>query len=117
MKKQGVQRETKESEVQKLILDYLRLNKCLAFKVYNGGVYIKKTDKYIKSPIKGVSDIIGCTRSGRIIAVEVKKRGKTPCKDGKPSKEQLDFISEVNKRGGIGLIAYGLDDVKNLKLK
>jgi Holliday junction resolvase len=101
----------KESEVQKLILDYLRLKGCLVFKVNNGGVYIRSRDCYMKSPMKGISDIVGLTKKGQFLAIEVKKRGKTPCKDGKPSSEQLEFLAQVKQRKGIGILAYSLDDV------
>jgi hypothetical protein len=54
---------------------------------------------------KGVSDLIACSPSGAFIAVEVKKPG------GKPTEEQLDFIDEINKRGGVALVADNLGDV------
>jgi hypothetical protein len=104
-------RETQESKVQKLIMDYCRLKGCLVFKVNNGGVYIKSIDRYMKSPMKGISDIVGLTKNGQFLAIEVKKRGKTPCKDGKPSIEQLEFLAKVREKGGIGILAYSLDDV------
>lgn len=100
----------KESEVQKLILDYLRLNGCLVFKVNNGGVYIKSRDCYMKGPIKGVPDIVGLTSKGRFIGVEVK------VKYNKPSAEQLSFLAEIKKRKGIALVAYSLDDIIKIKL-
>jgi len=101
----------KEADLQKTILDYLRLKKCLVFKVNNGGVYIKKRNCYMRSPMRGVSDIIGCTQKGRMIAIEVKMKGK------KPSSEQLDFIEQVKSRGGITAVAYTLDDIIKLKIK
>ncbi len=95
----------KESQVQKLILDYLRLKGCLVFKVNNGGIYVKSRDCYMKSPMKGIADIIGCTKSGKMIAIEVK------VKYNKPSLEQLEFLAQVKQRKGIGILAYSLDDV------
>ena len=98
----------KESDIQKQILDYLRLKGCLVFKVNNGGVYIKKLNRYMKSPQKGISDIVGETKKGLFLAIEVKK------KYNKPSPEQLDFIEQVKARGGIGLVAYCLEDVMKI---
>lgn len=95
----------KESEIQKQILDYCRLMGCLVFKVNNGGVYIKSRDCYMKSPMKGVSDIIGLTNKGRFLAIEVKMPKK------KPSIEQVDFIERVKAKGGIGLVAWSLEDI------
>lgn len=99
----------KEADLQKTILDYLRIRGCFVFKVYNGGVYIAKTQKYIKSPMRGVSDIIGLTSKGRFLAVEVKMKG------GKVSPEQLEFIERVKEKKGIALIAYSIDDIIKLK--
>lgn len=66
---------------------------------------------YIKFSHKGISDILGIANEamgGKLIAVE--------CKHGynKPTEEQLQFINEVRKRGGIGIIAYSLSDVEKV---
>ena len=53
---------------------------------------------------RGVSDIIGILH-GRLLAIEVKKPG------GKLSLFQERFLENVNKRGGIGFVAYSVDDV------
>lgn len=88
-------------------MDYLKVKKILCFKHRNVGIYKQTTKSYI--PLahgeKGISDIIGCLADGRFLAIEVKRKGN------KPSQEQSDFIDKVNKYGGIGLIAYSLDDV------
>jgi len=116
--KKNILRETKESEVQREIMKFLRLRGCCVFKHRNVGIYIAKKNKYI--PLadgeKGISDIIGYIGDGtsRFIACEVKRRGKTPCKDGKPSKEQLEFIQKVKDKGGLACVAYDLDDVINM---
>jgi hypothetical protein len=47
---------------------------------------------------KGSSDILAVSPEGLFCAVECKKN------DGKPSKEQTDFVIEVEKRGGYGVI-------------
>jgi len=54
---------------------------------------------------KGVSDILGIWK-GKFLAVEVKIKGRyaTP--------EQKQFIEDVNKAGGIGLVAYSLEMVQ-----
>lgn len=106
-------RKTIESKTQKIILDFLRIKGCYVFKHRNIGLWNQKIKSYIKLPENeiGIADIIGLTREGRFIAVEVKSRGETPCKDGKPSQEQLNFLEEIKRRKGIGIIAYDLDDV------
>jgi len=98
----------KESDIQKAIMDYLRLKGCLVFKHRNVGIWKKKTNSYIPLSFgeKGISDIIGLTHKGHFIAVEVKMPGKNP------SKEQLDFIERVREKGGIAFWADCLETVK-----
>lgn len=61
---------------------------------------------------KGVSDIGAMApgtpegRAGVYIAVEVKTG------TGRPSKDQLEFLSQVNRNGGIGAIVRSLDDLR-----
>lgn len=49
---------------------------------------------------KGRGDIIGVSRTGLFVNVECKRPGE----DGTP--EQLEFVADVNRRGGIGCIAH-----------
>lgn len=102
-----IKSDVKESEIQKAILDYLHLKRILAFKHRNVGIYKKSTDRYIPLSYgeKGISDIIGCLPDGRFLAIEVKKPG------GKPSPEQVAFLERVNVNGGLGILAYGLEEV------
>lgn len=55
----------------------------------------------------GSSDLIGWSENGHFVAVEVKGP------KGKLTKEQSNFIDEVNKAGGIGIVAYSVEDVIN----
>jgi len=99
--------EATEQQIQKSIIDYLKLKKFLIFKHRNVGIYKQATNSYIPLSFgeKGISDIIGCSPKGTFVAVEVKRKG------GKPSPDQLRFLEEVKIRGGIGILAYSLDDV------
>lgn len=99
----------KESDIQKGILDYLKLKKHLVFKHRNVGIFKQNTGKYIPLAAgeKGISDILGCTPQGKFLAIEVKQP------KGRPTPDQLAFIERVNTLGGIGFIAYSLDDVIN----
>lgn len=99
-----------EKDLQKSIIDYLTLKKYLVVKFSSVGIYKQKTGSYIPQRQRGVSDLLACSPTGRFIAIEVK------IKRNRPTKEQLAFIQEVRKRGGIGFVAYSLDDVIN-KLK
>lgn len=96
-----------EQQVQKAILDYLHSKNYIAFKHRNVGIYVQRTNKYIplSAGEKGISDVIGCDKDGRFIAIEVKKVG------GKASPDQLKFLKRVNASGGIGILAYSIVDV------
>lgn len=96
----------KEAEIQKQILDYLKVRRVLCFKHRNVGIYRKDTGSYIPLAFgeKGISDIIGCLPNGKFLAIEVK------APKGKPSPEQLDFLHTVNQKGGLGFIAHSLDE-------
>lgn len=97
----------KESDIQKAIIDYLKLKKYVVFKHRNVGIYKKDSDRYIPLPKSelGISDIIGCSPSGKFLAIEVKKPG------GKATDDQIKFIKSIVDNGGIGMIAYSIDDV------
>jgi hypothetical protein len=82
-----------EAKTQTKILGWLKDNGFYAIKV----VIASKS---------GITDIVGCTPQGQFFCIEVKhgKNVATPL--------QLWNIGEVNKRGGIGFVAYDLDTVK-----
>ncbi len=84
----------------------------LAFKIKSMGTY-DPTLKRFRSPSpwyrKGVSDILGIF-NGKFLAIEVKS------KKGRASLEQISFLSDVNKAGGLGFIAKSIEDVEQ-KLK
>lgn len=100
-----------ETAIVKAILDYLTLKGHFVWR-NNSGMVIRKASKpsqkdYAFSYGKvGSSDIIGVTKYGRFIAVEV-KHGKN-----KPTEAQEMFIEDVTRRGGIGFVAWSLDDVR-----
>lgn len=95
-----------EKEIQKAIIDLLRLKKYVVFKHHSTGFTIQNGEtRTFRYGDKGISDIIACSPSGRFVAIEVKKKG------GKVSDEQLAFLASVRQRGGLALLAYSVDDV------
>lgn len=93
-----------EQDIQRQITDYLKLKRIFHRKVNIAGI-MKPNGGYIPSQNAGMSDIIGCLWGGRFLAIEVKKKG------GKVSPLQQAFLDEVNANGGLGFVAYSLDDV------
>jgi RecB family endonuclease NucS len=96
-----------EQQIQKAIIDYLKLKKYVVFKHRNVGIFKKETQQYIPLAFgeKGITDIIACDTRGRFWGIEVKRKG------GRVSPEQTDFIARIRKNGGIAFIAYSIDDV------
>jgi hypothetical protein len=56
----------------------------------------------------GSSDIIGIAPNGKFLAVEIKTE------KGRPTKEQLKFINNVNKAGGIAGVCRSPEDAITL---
>jgi hypothetical protein len=56
----------------------------------------------------GSADLIGWTKTGRFLSVEVKRPG------GKPSAQQIHWMEQVNKSGGLAGICWSVEDVRNL---
>lgn len=99
----------RESELQKQILDYLAYQKGKYWRVNSGGVraQYKGKERFFRfNTMPGISDILGILPDGRFFACEVK------VKSNKPTKAQQDFIDMINYWGGVGVVAYDLNDVK-----
>jgi hypothetical protein len=86
-----------EREIETLILQWLNLNGCKAWKNDSVGIWDPTRKVYRKrnGPFnqKGTSDILGILPGGRMLAIEVKSA------KGTLSPEQRYFIDEINKRG------------------
>ena len=76
----------------------------------NIGVCQTKSGEYIRYGVcnPGGSDLIGWTKEGRFLAIEVK------AEKGRVSKVQQSFIDTVNRSGGVGIIARSVDDLKTI---
>lgn len=53
---------------------------------------------------KGSSDLIGWTKFGRFLSIEVKTPGS------KPTREQAAWIAAVKSAGGVGFVAVSAED-------
>ncbi|MFA5911829.1 MAG: VRR-NUC domain-containing protein [Vicinamibacterales bacterium] len=106
---------TPEGAVLAAILEYLAIRQVFAWRVNTGAVKLAdKTGKtrFVRFGFPGCSDIIGVIGSeipaweGRPLAIEV----KSPT--GKATEEQLIFLAEIAKRGGLAFIARSVEDVE-----
>ena len=96
----------REQDIQRSILDYLALKRFVAVK-YHSTVGVAREGQYvpIKTGTKGTADILACAPDGRFWAIEVKRKG------GRATPEQLDYLARVRANGGVGIIAFSIDDV------
>lgn len=88
------------------IVTYLNSNGWKVWRSGNHAVYSVKRQAFMKNPQKlnGIPDILGyCRKTSRMIAIEIKygKDRITP--------EQERFLHELNKSGGVGIVARTFD--------
>jgi hypothetical protein len=83
-----------EKEVTRQIRQVLKICRVWHWKEWQGPMSFPK----------GISDILGIYQ-GRFLAIEVKRPG------GRVSREQREFLNRVNAEGGLGFVAYSVDDV------
>ena len=98
----------KESELQKLILSYLKKAGYKAWKNYLGPLMIQGGRRAI-NPNSGQPDIFGLKkdRSGKLFAIELKSD------TGKLSDKQREEIGELEKNGVFVIAARDFETVKN----
>lgn len=80
-------------------------------RVFRNNVGLFTTDhgtKIMTGLCEGSSDLIGWTKLGRFLAIEV----KSPT--GKLTKEQLAFLKAVIASGGVGIVARSVKDVTDV---
>jgi len=100
-----------ENDIQNTIIEYLRYKNIYVWRNNSIGVYdpVRKTfRKTSKWSISGVSDIIGIYK-GIFLAIEVKREHPKTY----PTKQQKEFIQQIENEGGIAFVARSIEDVKN----
>lgn len=102
-----------EHDTQSKIFDYLVSKGYLMIRVNSGRRGVISFVYWMVSGGKklsaGVSDLIGLSPDGHLVAIECKDVGK------KPTPEQLAFLAEVRKRNGFIVIAERLEDITGYK--
>lgn len=102
--------ELLEKDIQKQILMLLRKHPKVAWVArFNSGTFMDG-DRYIMSNSqRGMSDILGMLKGGRLLAIECKSR------TGRIQPHQQEFLDLINAGGGLAFVARSVDDViKNL---
>ena len=97
-----------ENLVKNSILEYLRIKSIYAWSNNSGAVKVGvgPASRYVRYGKKGSSDILGILDDGRFLAIEVKTA------KGRATPDQVEFLADINKRGGLGFIARSVDDVR-----
>ena len=90
-----------EIELQREIMGFLHLAGVTAWRTNSG--YVKKNVKLAPS---GTPDIIGYTRDGRFLGIEVKLPGK-PLR-----RSQIEWHEKALKAGCKVFVAYSIEDVE-----
>lgn len=94
-----------EANIQGAILIALSEAGCVVWRQNTGAFREPKTGRLIRYGLcVGSSDIIGITKDGRFLAVEVKTA------TGAVRKGQPEFIAAVRRAGGYAGIARGVED-------
>lgn len=72
----------------------------------NSGLFELKDGRRMRTGLGvGSSDLVGVLAgSGRILCIEVKRYG------GKPTEEQISFITMINRMGGVAFIAHSVEE-------
>ena len=102
--------QSKEKQIQNLILDWLKAKGIFCWQNDSVGIYdpVKKIfRRKAKHALNGVSDILGCWH-GRFFAIEVKSA------KGQVSDAQAEFMRNIELAGGIAFEARSLEDVTQL---
>jgi len=100
-----------ETSLNRALLQYLRYHPKVAdvWRNNTGGAHLPGRggkQQFVKFSRPGISDILGFLKDGRFLAVEGKV-GRN-----KPTPAQEEFIRRVRAAGGVGIIAYSVDDVE-----
>ncbi len=89
------------------------LNQCTAYLTARGIYHwrqntgaFKVENRFIRTGMKGVSDILGVLPTGQLLAIEVKRE-----KGGKLSAAQKEFIDAINSRNGCAIVVHSLTEL------
>ncbi|MDR2742619.1 MAG: VRR-NUC domain-containing protein [Treponema sp.] len=99
-----VRRDTPEGLVKSAILDYLHVRGFFAWNNPTGAVEVRP-GQWMRFGKVGSADIMGCLPGGRFLAIECK------AERGRLSGAQRDFLNEVERLGGLAIVARSFQEV------
>lgn len=113
---EGEAMSQKEGHVVKACIQWLMAHGCDCIRNNSGSAYRKAKDKagntrewYIRFGKEGSGDIVACSPKGRWLEIECKATR------GKQSPEQIVRQHEIERRGGIYILARSIDELEARK--
>lgn len=99
--------EPSEAQILKAIMQYLRRHPKVA-RVWrqNSGTFKEGTRFIRANTARGMSDIMGALKSGRVLAIECKARR------GILHDHQKEFLDSITAAGGLAFVARSVEDVE-----
>lgn len=96
-----------ESAILRACLEYLDAVRVFAWRNSTGAVKYGQgpAARFVRFGKIGASDIIGALPDGRFLAVECKTAR------GRLSPEQIAFLGQVKRAGGVAIVARSVDDL------
>jgi hypothetical protein len=91
----------KESDIRKDIQRYLDIKGIFNWRQWQG-----------QFSVRGVPDIIGILKNGRILAIEVELPGWEGNSNSKHYREQVEFLKKINNAGGLAFFARSVEEVE-----
>jgi Holliday junction resolvase len=91
----------KESDIRKDIQRYLDIKGIFNWRQWQG-----------QFSVRGVPDIIGILKNGRILAIEVKLPGWEGNSNSKHYQEQVAFLRKITIAGGLAFFARSVEEVE-----
>lgn len=71
----------------------------------NVGLFETKDGRKITCGLgKGTADLVGWTKNGKFLALEIKRPG------GKATEEQIAFIAAAHRAGGVAFITHSVEE-------
>lgn len=97
-----------EKSCQLHILEYLEQEGYKIYSRINSGHVFTRQGRMFRGAPAGWADIIGATKSGRFMAIEVKSKGTYQNPDQKKFQKDLESI------GGLYILARSVEDVQRI---
>lgn len=97
-----------EKDIQQQILAMVKMHPKVALIWRQNTGAMKLDNRYVRFGFPGISDLLGFTTNGRIICLEVKRKGEHP------TPQQGQFLGMVRTYGGIAAVVHGAQEAWNV---